>query len=107
MDSTVAKPALDLICPADEIFDAVAFATGIDAAAKICSDNAEIRSAAVDLLREANANGRALIAEEFARRPFDARPMTSAYSFLMDGVVRSILYVAQTPPAPVADPNQK
>ncbi len=100
------RPAIDLICPADEIFDAAAFVDSINSVAKSCKDHAEIRAAAVELLREANAKGRAIIATEFAHRPFAARPLTSAYNFLTDRLVMSVLYVAQTHLHPLPTPTK-
>ncbi|WP_353296169.1 [protein-PII] uridylyltransferase [Sulfitobacter pacificus] len=79
-----------LICPPEVIFDSLA----IDAALKeACGDLSpqEQRAAAVKTLREAQKAGRAVIADSFAAAPFDARPMTRAYTYLTDQLVRSAL----------------
>ena len=106
MESSAVKPSVDLICPADEIFDAAAFADSIGTVAATCTTHAEIRTVAVELLSTANAKGRAIIAKEFADRPFAARPLTSAYTFLTDSLVKSVLHVAQTQLHPLPNPTK-
>ncbi|MEP5087915.1 MAG: [protein-PII] uridylyltransferase, partial [Paracoccaceae bacterium] len=102
----MAVTAPELICSAVDIFDADAFSQSIHAIAQTCKNNAEIRSASVKLLAEANEKGRANIAEKFAEHPFEARPLTSAYSYLTDGLVTSLLYVAQTYLHPLSNPTK-
>jgi [protein-PII] uridylyltransferase len=46
------------------------------------------------LLAQIQKDGRAAIAEAFAAKPFEARPMTRAYTYLADCIVRSSLDVA-------------
>ncbi|MGJ8628020.1 MAG: [protein-PII] uridylyltransferase [Sulfitobacter sp.] len=82
-----------LICDPNLIFDAAA----MDAALReACTDkdSAALRAAAVDILRTAQKDGRAKIAKGFTAAPFDARPMTRAYTYLTDHLVKSALFVA-------------
>nr|WP_050929158.1 [protein-PII] uridylyltransferase [Aestuariivita boseongensis] len=94
-----------LICPPEQIFDAAAIRAAFDEAAQSGADAAELRKTAVALLRKAKEDGRAAIAAAFAENPFAARPLTRAYTFLTDGLVRSTLYLAQTHLHPVANPT--
>ncbi|MEM7521870.1 MAG: nucleotidyltransferase domain-containing protein, partial [Pseudomonadota bacterium] len=55
---------------------------------------AQQRAATVTLLAEANAKGRAQIKDSFAERPFAAREMTRAYTYLTDNLVKAALMVA-------------
>ena len=86
----------DLIAPADEIFDAakvegeIARRIGEDAAPR------QIRAETVAVLKDARKAGRARIAEAFAEEPRKARPTVHAYTHLTDGVVRTVLHIAQT-----------
>jgi len=100
------NPARQLICPADQIFDSAGFVRAIDEAAASCDSPAALRSAAVALLTDANAKGRAKIADCFAQQPFAARAVTSAYSYLTDGLVTSALYLAQTHLHPLPNPTK-
>jgi len=83
-----------LICPAETIFDIDAFNRNLADATQGSTDPAEIRAAAVALLAQIQKDGRAAIAEAFAAKPFEARPMTRAYTYLADCIVRSSLDVA-------------
>ena len=83
-----------LICPADTIFDIDAFNRNLAKATQGLSDPSEIRAAVVTLLAQIQKDGRAAIAEAFAANPFEARPMTRAYTYLADCIVRSSLDVA-------------
>ncbi len=82
-----------LICAPERICDPAAVDAALRAA---CTDKdpATLRAAAVDILRRVQSDGRAQIAESFAAAPFDARPMTRAYTFLTDNLVKSALFVA-------------
>ncbi|MCX7560312.1 [protein-PII] uridylyltransferase [Sulfitobacter sp. F26204] len=79
-----------MICPAELIFDPAAVQGEIDAA---CADLAasEQRAAMVKILNAAQKQGRAAIAQGFAAAPFEARPMTRAYTYLTDHLVRTAL----------------
>ena len=82
-----------LICDPTLIFDA----TSVEAALDVdCAglQGAALRAAAVGVLRNAQKQGRAEIARAFADAPFEARPMTRAYTYLADGLVRTALHIA-------------
>nr|WP_269667581.1 [protein-PII] uridylyltransferase [Sulfitobacter guttiformis] len=62
--------------------------------AAVASDtSADARAAIVQVLRQAQTKGRAAIAEAFAAAPFDATAMTASYTYLTDGMVKSVLNV--------------
>ncbi|MGX0878694.1 [protein-PII] uridylyltransferase [Roseovarius sp. MBR-154] len=97
----------DLICPAQEIFDApatsAALARAVDEAA---GDMTALRRAAVGILSEPLKTGRAAIAEAFAARPFDARPATRAYCWLTDCIILSALDLATRVMHPLPNPTE-
>lgn len=94
-----------LICAPELIFDAAAFAKDMAAATRGLTDHGDIRNAVVKLLRTQQSQGRAEIAKAFAERPFDARPMTRAYTYLTDHLVITALDVAQNILHPKSNPT--
>ena len=82
-----------LICAAELIFDSSAVHGQLKEISQQ-TENSDIRAAAVKVLAQAVSEGRAEIAQNFAKSPFDARAMTSAYTWLTDHVVQAALYVA-------------
>lgn len=94
-----------LICPPELIFDATAFAKDLSHATSGLTDHSEIRRIVVALLRERQSKGRAEIAKAFAAHPFQARPMTRAYTYLTDNLVTSALKVAQDVLHPKPNPT--
>jgi [protein-PII] uridylyltransferase len=94
-----------LICAPEVIFDAAKFETSFRKAVAELESPSEIRSAVVDLLRQAQKKGREEIARAFTERPFEARPMTCAYTHLTDQLVKSTLNVAQTVLHPKPNPT--
>lgn len=94
-----------LICAPELIFDAAAFAKDMAAATRGLTDHGDIRNAVVKLLRAQQSQGRAEIAKAFAERPFDARPMTRAYTYLTDHLVIAALDVAQNILHPKSNPT--
>ncbi len=100
-----AATPLRLICAPDLIFDKGA----IHAALKdTCTDAdaATLRSVAVNILRAAQKAGRTAIADGFAAAPFEARPMTRAYTYLTDNLVQSALFVAAELLHPKPNPTE-
>jgi len=89
-----------------EIFDQDAVDAEIAAAAARISDETALRAETVKILRTAQTKGRAKIAEAFAANPFDAAAMTVSYTYLTDGMVKSVLKVATQflHPAPATAP---
>ena len=86
--------ARHLISTPTRIFDEAAVSAALSAALDGLSDPTEIQAAAVAVLQDAQKNGRAEIARAFAASPFNARPMTSAYCYLTDQLVRTTLQIA-------------
>ena len=95
-----------LICPAEAIFDMGAVRARIDAAIEDAPDRKAIRAATVAALQEANAAGRAVIAEAFRADPVNAHPTQRAYAFLTDCIVRTVLDVATRHLHPLANPTK-
>ena len=94
-----------LICPAERIFDASAVAHALaEATAGLAP--AQMRAAVVPVLNAALQQGRAAIAEAFAARPFDARPVTRAYCWLTDCMVACAQDVAIRQVHPLDQPAQ-
>jgi [protein-PII] uridylyltransferase len=84
----------NLICPAHQIIDPAALRAGIEEALQAGVDAA--RPQIITLIQEAQQTGRAQIAQAFAQRPFDAIPMTRAYSYLTDVIVETVFWLAST-----------
>ena len=101
-----AETAPDLIAPAKDIFDADAVRSAIDAELDGDSDGRAVRAATVSVLKSAMAAGRECIASAFAAAPKSARPTVLAYAYLTDGVVRTVLEVAQTRLHPNPNPTE-
>ncbi|MFK7837679.1 MAG: [protein-PII] uridylyltransferase [Sulfitobacter sp.] len=94
-----------LICAAEEVFDTDRITLEL---AQVCADlpPPEQRAAAVNVLRQAQKDGRDAIARGFAEQPFDARGMTRAYTYLTDNLVRATLHVATTVLHPKPNPTE-
>jgi [protein-PII] uridylyltransferase len=90
----------------NDIYDHDAIDAEIAAAAACGGDDAALRAEVVKILRAAQTKGRAAIAEAFAANPFDATTMTVSYTYLTDGMVKSVLKVAthSLHPAPKGAP---
>ncbi len=99
-------PRGELICPAEEIFDSAAVMAKLTIAFEDTSDNTARRNETVRVLRDAQKAGRQAIADAFAQRPFDARPLTRSYTYLTDGLVCTAMQVASTVLHPLATPTQ-
>ncbi|MEM1003855.1 MAG: [protein-PII] uridylyltransferase [Pseudomonadota bacterium] len=100
------RPHDQLICPAEDIFDSARVSDQLAQAFENCADNSALRSAAVRVLRTAQKAGRKAIADAFADRPFDARPLTRSYTFLTDQLVRTAMQIASVKLHPLATPTQ-
>ena len=97
----------DLIRPAEEIFDLSATAAELaDAVAEAGTDGTALRAAAVSILSRRMKQGRAAIAEAFAARPFDARPVTRAYCWLTDCLILTALDLATRIMHPLHNPTE-
>jgi [protein-PII] uridylyltransferase len=94
--ATVAAIAPRLSAPAVDIYDTDTIDAEIAAAAARDSSEAALRSETVRILRAAQVKGRETIATAFAAAPFDAQAMTASYTYLTDGMVKSVLLVTTT-----------
>ncbi|WP_299737763.1 [protein-PII] uridylyltransferase [uncultured Roseobacter sp.] len=94
-----------LICAPSLIFDHARFARDLSEAIADLHTAGDIRTAVVALLRKRQKDGRAQIAKAFAEHPFDARPMTRAYTYLTDHLVKAALHVAQNVLHPKPNPT--
>ncbi len=84
----------DLICPAQSVFDTDAILAALDEAFLTAKDDRAIRTVTVQTLAAAQKAGRAAIAAEFEKRPFESLPTVRAYSWLTDQLVKTVLRVA-------------
>ena len=76
-----------LIAPAAEIFDKPAVRAALWRALDGAEDERAVRKATVDLLGQARDKARAVVAQAFARRPYDARQVTQSYTWITDCLV--------------------
>ncbi|MBK1636216.1 [protein-PII] uridylyltransferase [Rhodovulum adriaticum] len=96
----------NLIRPAEEIFDASAFAAELDRLKQEAGDPRALRDGAVRHLGAAAKAGRAAIAEAFAARPFEAGPAVRSYTWLTDRLVCAALTVASQYLHPLPNPTE-
>lgn len=87
------------------IFDRAAVRAALNSAIAPDATPQDIRKATVGILKDANTNGRAFIADAFAATPKSADAAVRAYSFLMDCIVTTVLEVALTRLHPLANPT--
>lgn len=102
----ITPPDGTLICPAGDIFDNAGVNAQLVQAFQSCADNAAMRAETVRILRDAQKTGRAAIADAFATRPFDARPLTHSYTYLTDQMVCTAMRVSSEWLHPLATPTQ-
>jgi len=100
------RPQSALICPPEEIFDTAGVNAKLAQAFESCADNSTMRAETVRILREAQKAGRSAIADAFAARPFDARPLTRSYTYLTDQLVCTAMRVSSEHLHPLATPTQ-
>jgi [protein-PII] uridylyltransferase len=89
----------------DAILDMASTAAAIDAAAEAAESRAAIRPAAVAVLRQAHADGRAAIAAAIAAAPTEAHRAIHDYAWLTDGIVTLALELAARWLHPLANPT--
>lgn len=87
-------PPGDLICEPDLIVNRAQLGAAILEACTNAKDARDLRSTVVNLLRDVRKEGMAAIKKGFEDRPFDARPMTRAYTWLTDCLVNTTHFVA-------------
>ncbi len=102
------KPLLqpvDLICPAEDIFDVAGVRAAMDRSTGK-GDSVALRKAAVAVLQAALEQGRDTIRAGFEAQPLAADETTRAYSFLTDCVVLATLDLATRHLHPLATPTE-
>lgn len=104
--SFVPAPPNSIICAPTAIFDIDAVEAALEAVLSTLSDAADVRTATVQILTEANAQGRATIESAIMQAPRNARPATHAYAWLTDCIVTTVLYVSQTKLHPNPTPDE-
>ena len=92
--------------PATDIFDVGAVSAELEAAASTAANAKELRSNVVTILKAAQTKGRAAIAEHFKHAPLDAQPLTKAYTFLTDGIVRATFDITINALHPLPNPTE-
>ncbi len=80
----------------EDIYDSATIDAQIEAVAAQDSTPTDLKSETVKILRAAQVQGREAIAVSFSANPFDAEAMTASYTYLTDGLVKSVLKVAIT-----------
>jgi len=101
-----APGAPNLISAPETIFDGRAVLAALSEDLAGVPDNKTIRAATVARLKAAMEDGRAVIEEGFTARPRAARETLASYSFLMDGVVGTVLHIAMTRLHPRPNPTE-
>ncbi|MGR3662087.1 MAG: [protein-PII] uridylyltransferase [Paracoccaceae bacterium] len=96
----------NLIRPASVIFDTAAIRARIIPAVKAAKNSRGVRDATVEILLEANAAGRAVIAEAFTADPRNSRPTVAAYAYLTDCLIHCVHYVATEVLHPLPNPTE-
>ncbi|RPE67274.1 UTP--GlnB (protein PII) uridylyltransferase GlnD [Pacificibacter maritimus] len=96
-----------IICAPSAIFDIAAVDAALEAAFAHASSESDLRAATVQVLTQANEQGRAAIESAVMQAPRNARPATHAYAWLTDCLVTSVLYVAQHRLHPDTDEHEQ
>ena len=102
----VGTPPADLICPADEIFDRARVCAALRAACTAGADETDLRREIVRILLDARKQGMDCIAAGLARRPFEARGATRAYTWLTDCIVACTYHMSTTRMHPLPTPTE-
>lgn len=95
------EPLSNLLVPPDELFDEASFDEFLRLQVAESQDASRIRSAALQELKDRRQAGMARIdqvcRESFPANPFAALKVVRSYSYLTDGIVRSVLKLATGP----------
>ena len=101
-----AAPAWRGLTPSPEILlDSAAVRAALTETAAAAASRSEIRPAAVAVLRQAHAEGRAMIAAEIAAAPREAHRAIHDYAWLIDRIVELTLDLAARWLHPLATPT--
>ncbi len=96
----------DLICPAEVIFDLDGVISALSAEIAEAEDHKAIRAATVRHVKAATEAGREAIRKAFEENPRAARRAVASYSYLTDGVVKTVLHVAMQKLHPRPNPTE-
>jgi [protein-PII] uridylyltransferase len=96
----------DLIAPASDIFDLPAVRGSLFADLPRGVPESEVRKHVVATLRAARDAGREVVADAFARAPFESRSTTRAYTWITDCIVRLTFEVATQALHPLPTPTE-
>ena len=94
-----------LICAPEQIFDDTAVWQALSQRDSTL-EGAALRAEIVPLIQEAQQAGRKAIAAGFAESPFDARAMTSSYTYLTDQLLCCVLQIATQVLHPNPNPTE-
>ena len=94
-----------LICEPTSIFDEARVSQDLSIALKECDSSKEKRAAIVSVLADAQATGREAIRKAFQASPRQAKPTTSAYSWLTDCLVATVITTVQKELHKLANPT--
>ena len=100
------QPPADLICDPDLIVDRAKLGAALSDLRRTAKDAKDIRNQVVALLRDVQKSGRSAIAAGFETRPFDARPLTRAYTWLTDCLVTTTHHVSTQMLHPLSNPTE-
>lgn len=99
-------PLTKLICAPEDIFDRADVGAALKQAQQDAENDRALRDAVVTILLAARKRGNEAIASSFQAHPFDARPMTRAYTWLTDCLVTCAHHVATQMLHPLPNPTE-
>jgi [protein-PII] uridylyltransferase len=99
-------PPENLICDPDLIVNRARLGAAITEICATESDNRAVRTKVVELLRDVRKSGMVAIKAAFEMQPFEARPMTRAYTWLTDCLVQATHHVAISKLHPLGTPTE-
>ncbi len=95
-----------LICDPDLILNRAQLGAALVQSCQTAEDSRALRAETVAALAQARKEGMATIAKAFEGKPFDARPMTRAYTWLTDCLVAATHFVATHALHPLPNPTE-
>ncbi len=106
MQNKIPRPD-NLICPAEEIFDAKSVHQRLETAIAEATDKStSLRKPAVGILNEEMTKGRAAISAAFTDQPFAAHAATRSYSWLTDCIILTAFDLATRVMHPLPTPTE-
>ncbi|SLN22946.1 Bifunctional uridylyltransferase/uridylyl-removing enzyme [Roseovarius litorisediminis] len=106
MQNKIPRPD-NLICPAEEIFDAKSVHQRLETAIAEATDKStSLRKPVVGILNEEMTKGRAAISAAFTDQPFAAHAATRSYSWLTDCIILTAFDLATRVMHPLPTPTE-